>query len=176
MNAVEDIGPVVTIERRPNPLTSWAQFLHELEAGKPDAGTVDVAVNHSTLTGGFARFYGTDAQREACKRFLDLWERGQVGSTRAIDPSVEPVDGGWCNPEAVIESGLDARMQLEALRTHLGPVDLNRLHFVVVRGWGPTSYARWRWHLRNPNSRAVADAKVEVRRIADKAAAFFKLA
>lgn len=170
-----DVGDVIVEDRVPNPLTTWAQFLHEIEAGIVDPGLNKVPVNRTTLMGGFARFHGNEAQNRACAEFRRLWEASQIGGARAIDPSVEPVDGGWVNPEAVFEIGADARKQYQALSDYLNRVELRRLHFVVVGEWGPTSYARWRYSQRNPDGRTIAQGQVEVRRIADKVARFLKL-
>jgi hypothetical protein len=170
------IGDVIVEQRVKNPLTSWAQFLHEIEQGIQDPGLHKVQVNRTTLMGGFARFHGTEAQNEACARFKKLWEASQIGGARAIDPSVEPVDGGWCNPEAVFEVGADARKEYHRLVAYLDRMELRRLHFVVVGEWGPTSYAKWRFHSRNPSSKMIADGMVEVRRIADRVAKFLRLA
>jgi hypothetical protein len=174
--AVKPRDPDIVREKRvDNPLSTFAQFLHELESGKLDAGLQRVEVNQTTLLGGFARFHGTEAQNEACARFKKLWEASQIGGARAIDPSVEPVDGGWCNPEAVFEVGADARKEYHRLVGYLDRMELRRLHFVVVGEWGPTSYARWRYSERNPDGRTIAKGQVEIRRIADKVARFMGL-
>lgn len=158
-----------------NPHTTYAQFRAELEQGVPDAGVRRANVNLTTLMGGFHRFYGTEAQQRACSRYRALWEASQVGGARAVDPSREPVDGGWANPELVFEIGADARTQYAALVEYLGRTLVARLHFVVVGEWGPTPYAKWRYGVRQPNHRHVADAKVEVRQIADLVADFLSL-
>jgi hypothetical protein len=157
------------------PLTTYAQFVAELAEGRADAGVVRAPVNLTSIMGGFHRFYGTEAQQRACSRYRQLWDASQVGGARAVDPSREPVDGGWLNPEAVFEIGADARKLYGRLTEHLGRIDTKRLHFVVVGEWGPTPYAKWRYGVRTPNNRHVADAKVEVREIAEKAAAFLDL-
>ncbi len=171
-----DTADMIVEQRVANPLTTWAQFLHELESGSPDPGLQRAHVNLTTLMGGFARFRGSESQNEACARFRKLWERSQIGGARAIDPSVESVDGGWVNPEATFDIGLDARMEYDALASHLDRVELARLHFVVIGEWGPTSYARWRYQQRNPDGRTIAKGQVEMRAIADKVAKFLRLA
>ncbi len=159
-----------------NPLTGFAQWRAEIsEHGAAYAGKIQVSVNAVSLVGGFVRFNGTQAENAACARYKGLWEASQVGGARAVDPGREPVDGGWLNPEAVFEIGADARKVYSALTQHLGRMDTNRLHFVVVGEWGPTPYAKHFYRLRVPNSQAVSRAKVEVRRIAARAAAFLKL-
>jgi hypothetical protein len=170
-----DTGDVIVEARIPSPLTSWAQFLHEIEQGIPDPGLQKAQVNRTTLLGGFARFHGTESQNEAVARFKKLWEASQIGGARAIDPSVEPVDGGWLNPEATFDIGVDARIEYTELVEYLKRVDTQRLHFVVIGGWGPTSYAKWRYSVRVPNARHVQQGQVEVRRIADKVAKFLRL-
>lgn len=156
-------------ERRvDSPLTSWAQFLAELEAGKPYAGKQLASVNLRTLMGGFCRFHGTEAQQKACSRLKSLHERSQVGGAKAVDPSLEPVDGGGINPEANIEIGADARKEYAAIRALLGTRDMERIEFVVVRERGPTPYAKWRGF--PDGGRGVSKGMVEVRDIADKLA------
>jgi hypothetical protein len=171
-----DIGDLIVETRVPNPLSTWAQFLHELETGMVDPGLQKAQVNRTTQLGGFARFHGNEAQNEACARYKKLWEASQIGGARAIDPSVEPVDGGWLNPEATFDIGVDARIDYTDLVEKLGRVDTQRLHFVVNGEWGPTSYARWRYKQRNPDGRTIAQGQVEVRRIADRVAKFLRLA
>ena len=168
--------PDIIVERIiDNPLTTYAQFKADLEAGKMDAGVQRANVNMVTLIGGFVRFYGNEAEQRASARYRSLWEGSQLGGARAVDPSREPVDGGWANPEAVFEIGADARDQYDTLKRGLGLMDTKRLHFVVVGEWGPTPYAKWRYGVRQPNAKAVSMAKVEVRGIAARAAELLNL-
>lgn len=161
-------------ERVDNPHTTYAQFLHELREGKPDAGAVFVPRNMRTLLGGFCRFYGNQAQNEAAARFKSLYERAQLGGARAVDPAIEPVDGGGINPEAIFETGADARRAYDAIVPNaLNRVELRRLEFVVIGEWGPTPYARWRGF--GIDGRGVSRAKVEVRDIVDKLAVHWRL-
>lgn len=158
-----------------NPHTTYAQFKADLEAGKQDAGVQRAAVNLTTLMGGFHRFYGNEAEQRACARYRALWDASQVGGARAVDPSREPVDGGWLNPEAVFENGADARKLYSRITEHLGRMDTNRLHFVVIGEWGPTAYAKHFYRMRQPDGKAVSRAKVEVRQIAANLATFLDL-
>lgn len=156
-------------ERRvDSPLLTWAQFLFELEQGKPNAGKQIASVNMRTVLGGFCRFHGTEAQQKACARLKSLYERSQVGGAKAVDPSVEPVDGGGINPEANIEIGADARREYNAVRALLGWQNLERIEFVVIRERGPTPYAKWRGF--GDGGRGVSKGMVEVREIADRLA------
>lgn len=157
------------------PLTTYAQFVADLAEGKPDAGVVYAQVNLKTIMGGFVRFYGNEAEQAACARYRALWDASQVGGSRAVDPSREAVDGGWANPEAVFEVGADARRLYAELTQYLGRVNTASLHFVVVGEWGPTSYARWRFGVRHPNSTHVSRGKAQVRSIAQAAAEFLQL-
>lgn len=164
-------------ERRvDNPLTGFAQWRAEIATeGAARAGTVVATINMKTVMGGFVRFNGSEAEQHACARYRSVWEASQVGGARAVDPSREPVDGGWLNPEAVFETGADARKLYGRIVDHLGRVDLGKLHFVVVGEWGPTPYAKHFFKQRYPDGKAVSQAKVEVRRIAAKLATFLDL-
>jgi hypothetical protein len=162
----------IVTKRVDNPLSTWAEFLHQLDKATPYAGKVEVLVNSRTILGGFNRFHGTEAQQMACARFKSLYERSQLGGARAVDPSLEPVDGGWTNPEAVFESGASARKELIAVQQLLGPVDYARIEFVVIRERGPTPYAKWRGFPHN--GRHVSQCMVEVREIADRLAVHWK--
>lgn len=169
MNAIADIRE----ERVDSPLLTWAQFLHELEQGKPNAGKQIVSMNMRTVLGGFCRFHGTEAQQKACAKLKSLYERSQVGGAKAVDPSLEPVDGGGINPEANIEIGADARREYNAVRALLGRQDLDRIEFVVIRERGPTPYAKWRGF--GDGGRGVSRGMVEVREIADRLAEHWQL-
>jgi len=168
MNAIADIAE----KRVDSPLLTWAQFIHELDTGKPHAGKEIVSMNMRTVLGGFCRFHGTEAQQKACARLKSLYERSQVGGAKAVDPSLEPVDGGGINPEANIEIGADARKEYNRVGYLLGPRDLQRIEFVVIREHGPTRYATWRGF--EDNGRGRAKASVEVRDIADRLAEFWQ--
>lgn len=161
------------IEERPvdNPLRTWSQFLHEIEAGMPEPGRIRASVNLTTLMGGFCRFHGTEAQQKAAARFKALHERSQVGGARAVDPSLEPVDGGWTNPEAVFEIGADARRLYIEAQELLGSTDLRRVEYVLIGDHGPTAYARYRLRgTRHPGARDIARFQVEFRTIMDRLA------
>jgi hypothetical protein len=159
-----------------SPTTGYAQFVAEIQSeGAAYAGKIAVQVNKRELIGGYCRFGGTASEERACARYRSVWEASQVGGARAVDPSREPVDGGWLNPEAVFETGADARKLYGRIVDHLGRVDLGKLHFVVVGEWGPTPYAKHFFKQRHPDGKAVSQAKVEVRRIAAKLAAFLDL-
>lgn len=168
MNAMADIET----RRVDSPLLTWAQFVHELDEGRPNAGKQLATINLRTLMGGFCRFHGTEAQQRACAKLKSLYERSQVGGAKAIDPSVEPVDGGGVNPEANIEIGADARKQYVAVRALLGRRDLERIEFVVIRERGPTPYAKWRG--LGDGGRGVSRGMVEVREVADRLAVHWK--
>jgi hypothetical protein len=174
MNAMADIE-----ERRVDrPLITWAEFLAELDAGRPHAGKEIVSMNLRTVLGGFCRFHGTEAQQKACARLKSLYERSQVGGAKAVDPSLEPVDGGGINPEANIEIGADARkayaaasaalLDLDAEQRVRAGTNLSRIEFVVIRERGPTPYAIWRGF--SDGGRGVSRGMVEVRGIADRLA------
>lgn len=158
-----EIGPDIRGVWVEAPLKTWAQTLHELEAGIPQAGRERVALDRRTLMGGFCRFHGTEAQEKAAARFKAIYERSQVGGAKAVDPSREPVDGGGINPESVIEIGADARTAYNRLFNHFGRDDMRRLEFVIIGDHGPTAYARWRYRDRAPDGRAIGRASVELR-------------
>lgn len=169
------MADIITEQRIDNPHTTYAQFVADAAAGRRDAGKQMAYVNQTTRLGGFALFYGSAAQNEAAARYLNLIENAQLGGARAVDPGREPVDGGGANPEAIFEIGANARNKLLSIRAQLGRLEAQRLEFVLVMERGPTAYAKWRYGARQPNSRAVADAKVEVRRIVDRLAAILDL-
>jgi hypothetical protein len=179
MNAIADIRE----ERVESPLLTWAQFLHELEQGKPNAGKQIATMNMRTVLGGFCRFHGTEAQQKACAKLKSLYERSQVGGAKAVDPSIEPVDGGGINPEANIEIGADARKEYNRVVALLEAADakqrvkagthLERIEFVVIRERGPTPYAKWRGF--GEGGRGVSRGMVEVREIADRLAEHWQL-
>lgn len=162
----------IVTRRVDNPLSTWAEFLHQLDKATPYAGKIEVLVNTKTILGGFNRFHGTEAQNMAVARFKSLYERAQLGGARAVDPSVEPVDGGGINPESVIINGASARRELIAVQDLLGAVDYARIEFVVIRERGPTPYAKWRGF--GHGGKQVSQCMVEVRGIADKLAVHWK--
>lgn len=171
----KDSAPVVVDDRVDNPLTTYAQTIYEMERGYVSPGKIVVQKNLTTTLGGFARFHGNEAQNEAVKQFRSLYERAQLGGAKAVDPSKEPVDGGWINPEAIFEIGADARRSWAELSSYLGRVDTQRMHFVVVLERGPTAYARWRFNDHSRDGGLIAKGQVEIRRIADSIAVWAKL-
>lgn len=169
----EPIGDVIADGQRvPNPDIAWAQFLDDLASGKSDPGLTRATINLTTLLGGFAKFSGTDAQNKAAARYRGLYERAQLGGSKAIDPSIEAVDGGAQNPEAIFEIGADARREWIRVETFLGRMDSARFSFVVIAEKGPTAYAKHWLKQRRPDGAAIARGQVEVRRIADRLSEF----
>lgn len=159
---------VIEIRRVDNPHTSWAQFLFELENGRPDAGVMRAPVNLTTLLGGFARFRGTEAQKKAAARFKSLYERAQLGGSKAIDPSIEAVDGGKANPEAIFEIGADARRELVQLQAALGMRRYRIVEFVIMGDKGPTACARLCYRaVAKPNTAQIARVTADFRRLMD---------
>ncbi len=159
-----------------NPLTTWAQFLHEMEHGKPDAGRIKATVNLRTLMGGFCRFHGDEAQQKAATRYKALYERSQMGGSKAVDPSIEAVDGGNHNPEAIFEIGADARKTLALARSMLTDQVVRRVEFVIVGEHGPSRYAQWRYREAKPDGRTIGRAQVEFRGYMDQLAKHWRLA
>lgn len=150
-----------------SPLTSWSQFLHELEEGIDNPGRQRAMMNRRTLMGGFCRFHGTEAQEKAAARFKAIYERSQLGGAKAVDPSKEPVDGGGINPESVIEIGADARAAYNRIYSFLERNDFRKVEFVVMGDHGPTAYARWLLRVQNPDGRAIGRVTADFRRIMD---------
>jgi hypothetical protein len=175
LKLAEPTGPLIEERRVDNPTVAWAEFLHQLEHGNPDAGVQRAMVNMTTLCGGFARFRGTEAQQRAAARFLSVYEQSQLGGSRAVDPSIEAVDGGYRNPEAIFEIGADARREHQAIQDLLGRVDYAKFRFVVVGCNGPTAFARHWYKIRRPDGMATSKAHVEVRKIADRLAVHMRL-
>ena len=175
LKLAEPTGPLIEERRIDRPDVAWAQFLHELEHGDPDAGVQRAQVNLTSLMGGFCRFRGTEAQQKAASRFLSIYEQSQLGGSRAVDPSIEAVDGGYRNPEAIFEIGADARREHLAIQELLGRVDYHKFRFVVVGCNGPTAFARHFYKIRRPDGQATSKAHVEVRAIADRLAVHMRL-
>jgi hypothetical protein len=61
-----------------------------------DGGTITVMVNigHSPVMKMHERGQVSDAQAQAGNRYRELWERATIGGSKAIDTTLEPVDGG----------------------------------------------------------------------------------
>jgi hypothetical protein len=175
---METTGDVIDADRRLDgrPLTTYAQFIADLEAGKRDAGIIRAAVNLTTLMGGGARFHLNEAQGRAASKFRHLYQESQLGGSKAIDPSVEAVDGGYRNPEAIFEIGADARREFIRTQTFLGPQDYRRCEYVIVGEHGPTAYARFRLRGERPNNgQLTARFSVEFRHIMDRLAVYWQL-
>lgn len=157
------------------PLTTWAQYLHEVESGSPRAGRERVQVDRRTLLGGFCRFHGTQAQEQAAARFKAIYERSQVGGAKAVDPSREPVDGGGINPESVIEIGADARRAYNEMVAGFGKTAMRQLEFVIIGDKGPTAYARWMNHGRQQSGQVVGRCAADFRRLVEHLSVHLKL-
>lgn len=166
----------------PDPMMTDAEFIHQRALAtektaidgraRKNVGKVLAKTNLRTLMGGFCRFRGTEAQERAAARYRSLSEAATIGGAKAVDLSVEPVDGRGANREPM-EIGADARAALLAAQKMLGRHDLLRWEYVVIGDHFPTAYAL-RWFHRC-NGRAVEDAKDEVRKIADRLAVHWKL-
>jgi len=153
------------------PLTTFAEYLHQLNSGNPEAGVLRARVNMRTILGGFFSFKGNEAQNRAAAIVKTTWERSIIGGARAVDPSVEPVDGGYRNPEAVFEQGADARKLKARIEDALGDEDTGRLLQVVIVGLGPTAYAKWRYRTMNkPNTGHIKAGVREMFGILDRLA------
>lgn len=165
---------IIEERRVDNPLTTYAQFVHELQTASPYAGVVKAQVNMTTLVGGAHRFFGPpraegrEARLEACRIFRSTYEASQIGGAKAVDPSVEPVDGGGVNPDAAFERGADARRQWDRIVSAMTRIEMKQLHFVIIGEWGPTSYARHFCNVRKANSAQISRGMVEFRRTVDK--------
>ncbi len=174
--AVIEAGPDIREAWVDAPQTSWAQYLHELNAGIPHAGRERVRRDMRTMIGGFCRFHGSPSQNEAAARFKAICERAQLGGAKAVDPSREPVDGGGINPESVIESGADARRAYNAMHIKFGKQVMLHLEYVIVHDHGPTAYARWLHRGKVQSGQVTGRCAVEFRRIVDGLAEHLKLA
>jgi hypothetical protein len=163
------------------PLTTYAQFVDELKTASPYAGVARAPVNMTTLVGGAHRFFGPpradgrEARLEACRIFRTTYEASQIGGAKAVDPSVEPVDGGGVNPDAAFERGADARKQWDRIVSAMSRLEMKHLHFVIIGEWGPTSYARHFFGVRKANSAQISKGMVEFRKTVDKLAKVLRL-
>jgi hypothetical protein len=170
------VREIIQVRSFENPLTTEAQRLHETDSGKSRAGWITAPVNLCTLMGGFYRFHGTKAQQEAAAKFKRLHDQSQLGASRAMDPSIEFVDGGGGNPEASIIIGADARREMASVREYLGRVQYRCAEFVIVDENGPTAYARFRARgERAINGQVVGRMQVEMRRIMDRLVDYWRL-
>lgn len=161
----------------PDPSMSDAQFWHERHQAPddPNVGMVLRRFELKTLIGGFAHYGGAEHQIAAAAKFKRVYELAQVGGTKACDFTREPVDGGGPNPEAAIELGYEARKDIVNLQKRLGMEMFKRIERVVIGGTGPTAYVRKITGNPRPSAKMVSRAKVEVRRIANNMAEYWKL-
>lgn len=178
-----DMQDTDLIEQRriDNPLSTYAQFRADVAAGKHDAGYQRAEVNMTSLVGGAHRFFGhpkadgREMRLKACQEFRSTYEQSQVGAARAVDPSVEPVDGGWADPNAAFERGVDARVKWSGIVDALTRIELKKLHFVIVGEWGPTPYAKFVYSVRKANAQQISKGIVDFRGIVDKLAGHLRL-
>lgn len=173
----ESGGDIIEDRSVDNPLLTDAEHLHQLRRVKSEALKVTVPVNLSTIMGGLAKFRkdATEAQQQAAIRFKAMYERAQLGGARAVDPSLEPVDGGWINPEAVFESGADARREWQRVRSLLGYHDFRLVEMVVIGEVGISKFTRSLFAGKTINGRMTRHAQSLVLRILDTLAVHWKL-
>lgn len=74
-----------------------------------------------------------DAQYQGGRAYQTDWERAEVGSIRAIDPSKEAVDGGRL-PEAITDEQIRATNKLIAIEATLGLRMREVAQAVLIRG------------------------------------------
>ena len=162
-----------------NPLMTDAEFLEqrrraEAKGKSPkevrNIGKEKVLRNMTAYIGGFGKFKGTEAQIKAAAMFKSLHDRSQLGGGKACDLSIEPVDGGGINPEAIFEVGADARRKWIDTTIWLGQQDFDRFHCVVIGETAPTAYARRRSGEIVPDGRTINAYSEEVREIAQRLA------
>lgn len=162
-----------------NPLMTDAEFLDqrrkaEARGKSPNevrkVGKEKVLRNMTAYIGAFGKFKGTEAQIRAAAMFKSLHDRSQLGAGRACDLSIEPVDGGGINPEAIFEIGADARRKWIDTTIWLGQQDFDRFHCVVIGETPPTAYARRRSGEIVPDGRTINAYSEEVREIAQRLA------
>jgi len=133
-------------------------------------GKERVLRNMQTYIGAFGKFKGTDAQVKAAAKFKALHDRSQIGGGKACDPSIEPVDGGGVNSEAMFEIGADARSLWISTTIWLGRQDFDRFYSVIIGELGPTAYAQRRSGEIVPDGRTVNRHSEEIRDIAERLA------
>lgn len=173
--SVIEAGPDIRDTWVDAPLSSWSQFIYELESGIPHAGREQVRRDMRSLLGGFCRFHGSQAQNEAAAKFKAIYERSQVGGAKAVDPSKEPVDGGGINPESVIEIGADARRAYNEMHVKFGRQFLMHIEFVVIGDHGPTAYARWVNRGKMQSGQVTGRCAAEFRRMMEQLSVHLKL-
>lgn len=74
-----------------------------------------------------------DAQYNGGRAYQRDWERAEIGSIKAIDPSKEAVDGGRF-PEAITDEQIKATKHLNAIDGKLGPPMRQVAQAVLIRG------------------------------------------
>lgn len=146
-------------ERRiPDPSISWSQFIHELNEGRPDAGQRTARVKMVTVIGALA--YVNEAKydragniiepgrephhEEAAKRFKSLYEYLYGGTTKAVDPSNEPVDSSFVAHDAGMASRADKSRKMHDAEIKLGKVTFNVLVDMLVLCTPANAYGDWR--------------------------------
>lgn len=77
------------------------------------------SVRNDALAGLHARTYIDDAQFAAGRKWENLFERAEIGSIRAIDPTREAVDGGQI-PEPITDHQIAALRKLDEAHKWLG--------------------------------------------------------
>jgi hypothetical protein len=162
-----------------NPLMTDAEHIAQRRRAEAKGKSADelrkigkekVLRNMQTYIGAFGRYHGTEAQIKAAAKFKSLHDRAQIGGGKACDPSVEPVDGGGVNSEAMFEIGADARSLWISTTIWLGRQDFDRFYSVIIAELGPTAYAKRRSGEIVPDGRTINLYTEEVRDIAERLA------
>jgi hypothetical protein len=155
--------------------------VHELDSASPYAGVTKAQVNMTSLVGGAHRFFGhpkadgREMRIEACRIFRTTYERSQIGAPKAVDPSVEPVDGGGISPGASLDRGIDALARWSGIVDAMTRMELRRLVFVIIGEWGPTPYAKFIYNVRKANAQQISKGMVDFRGVVDKLAGHLRL-
>lgn len=117
-----------------DPYMSDAEFFEQrrVKSG-PNVGKVVVAMNLVEMIGGLARIEDrTELQEEAARKFRLIYERAQIGGSKAIDYAAVKVDTSGPSAAAVRDIGGDARAQYSAAVQHLGVIRSSLVEKVVV--------------------------------------------
>ncbi|KKB12380.1 hypothetical protein VE25_07460 [Devosia geojensis] len=132
-------GSIIARRLVDNPLRTPATYLDELRRAAEhgdrrgfEPGKIEAAINMQTLIGGFARVRNrTEAQMHAAARYRSIYERAQLGGSRAVDYAAVKVDTSGPAESTVLEIGEQARREYRDMVKVLG-MDRSRLIEQVV--------------------------------------------
>lgn len=128
---------LIAKRRVENPLRNdWIveEALRELGIKPEDLPSIiDADVRLVSLIGGLARIGRTEGQTLAAARYRLLWERSQIGGSKATDYSQAKVDVSGAAQNLVADIGADARGEYMSAVQRLGMLKSQLVEEVVCR-------------------------------------------